>query len=468
MSATSTPLRPPGPTSVTGHGRALLVLGMPLVGSNVAQVAISSVDTIMLGWYDVTALAAVTLAVGLWILIFLLAAGFGWAVAPLAAEALERDDTVLVRRTTRMGLWLSVLSAALVYPVFWWSGPLFRAAGQEPEIAQLAQDYLRIHGLTMFPALFVMALRSFLSVLERTRVILWVTVGAAVLNAGLNWVLIFGNLGAPELGIRGAALASLILQLAGFAVLVLYVMRKTPEYALFTRLWKVDGQVLARVFRLGLPMGVTAVAEATLFTVSAVMMGWIGEVPLAAHGIAMQLSSMTFVVHLGLSQAATVRAGRAFGRRDEVALRTGGVAALALSAAMALLTMVLFLAVPGPLVALFVGPDDPMRAEILAFGVVLLAIAALFQVVDAAQVMTIGLLRGVQDTAVPLLIAAVSYWGLGLPAGYLLGFTFGFGGIGVWAGMTIGLGAAAIMLSARFWRGSGRLSPPPAAPRTRP
>ncbi|EAR49440.1 MATE efflux family protein, partial [Oceanicola granulosus HTCC2516] len=114
-------------------------------------------------------------------------------------------------------------------------------------------------------------------------------------------------------------------------------MRKTPEYALFTRLWKVDGQVLARVFRLGLPMGVTAVAEATLFTVSAVMMGWIGEVPLAAHGIAMQLSSMTFVVHLGLSQAATVRAGRAFGRRDEVALRTGGVAALALSAAMALL-----------------------------------------------------------------------------------------------------------------------------------
>jgi Na+-driven multidrug efflux pump len=206
-------------------------------------------------------------------------------------------------------------------------------------------------------------------------------------------------------------------------------------------------------------MGLTTVAEAALFSFSAVMMGWIGEVWLAAHGIALQLASLTFMIHLGLSQAATVRAGRAFGRRDIAALREGGGVAMALSGTAVVLTVILFLAIPGLLVGVFINPSDPQRDAILAAGVALLAIAALFQVVDAAQVMTIGLLRGVQDTTVPLVIACVSYWVLGLPAGYLLGFAAGLGGPGIWLGMVIGLGAAAVALSARFWWGSARLSP---------
>ncbi|QQA44386.1 MATE family efflux transporter [Pelagovum pacificum] len=448
-------------TGARGHARALLTLGLPLVGSNVAQIMMAMADTLMLGWYDVTALAASTLAVSLWILLFLLGAGFSNAVMTLVAAALEEDDAVTVRRVTRMGLWLSLLFALPCLPLFWWSEPLFLAMGQEPDVAALAQDYLRIHGFSMFPAMAIMALRAILTATEHTRIILWGTIVAALLNAGLNWVLIFGNLGFPELGIRGAAIATLILQIAGALLFAVYALVRMPEYDLFTRLWKPDWPIFARVFRLGVPIGLTTLAEAGLFNVSAVMMGWIGKVPLAAHGIVMELTSMAFMIHLGFSQAATVRAGRAYGRRDEAQLRSGATVALAITGGLVAISMCLFLLLPAPLVGLFVDPDDPLRDQILATGVTLLAVAALFQAADAAQVMTVGLLRGVQDTSVPMVIAIVTYWGIGLPAGYLFAFTFGMGAIGVWLGMALGLMSAAVALSWRFWRNTRRFATRP-------
>lgn len=458
MSLSTSPQAAAPARTAGAHARALLVLGLPLIGSNLAQILIHLTDALMLGWYDVTALAAATLAQSFWFIVFLLGAGYAWAVAPMAAEAAEAGDAVQVRRVTRMGLWLSVLFAAAALPALWWSGPLFLVLGQDPRIAEAAQAYLRIAGWGMVPALLVMTLRSFLSALELTRIILWVTLGAAALNVALNWVLIFGHLGAPEMGIRGAAAASLSLQVVSFGALVVYVSRRVPDYDLFSRLWRADGAILRRVLRLGLPIGITNVAEAGLFSASAVMMGWLGEVPLAAHGIALQVASVMFMIHLGLSQAATVRAGRAFGRRDEAGLRRGGAVAMALSGAVALVTVVIFLTVPEPLVAAFVDPADPRRDAILAAGVTLLAIAALFQFVDAAQVMVLGLLRGVQDTTVPMIIAAIAYWALGLPAGWALGFALGLGGPGVWLGMVVGLGAAGLLLSARFWFGSVRIA----------
>jgi len=445
------------PFGARGHLRALMVLGLPLIGSNLAQNLIQFVDVLMLGWYDVTALAAVSIATPYWFTLFLLGAGFAWAVAPLVAAAVEAGDGVAARRITRMGLWLSVAAGCLFVPAFWWSGPVLRWLGQTEEIAGLAQEYLRIAGWGLFPALFAITLRSFLSALELAGIILWVSLAAAVLNVGLNWVLIFGNLGFPEMGIEGAALASVSLHVASGIGLAVYAAKRCAEYDLFTRFWRFDGQIAAQVAKLGLPMGVTTVAETLLFSASAVMMGWIGEVWLAAHGIALQLASLTFMVHLGLSQAVTVRAGRAYGRHDEAALRLGGLVALGLSGAMVALTMALFLGVPGALMSIFVDPADPLRDAIIAAGVTLLAIAALFQLVDAAQVMTIGLLRGVQDTTVPLIIAIVSYWVLGIPAGWLLAFPAGMGAPGIWLGMVVGLGAAAVALSVRFWWGTGRL-----------
>ena len=452
------------PTAITtqagarAHGRALLTLALPLIGSNLAQNAIQFVDVVMLGWYDVSALAAVSIATPYWFLLFLLGAGFAWAVTPLVAEAAEAGDMQTVRRVTRMGIWLSTAAGLLFLPAFWWSGAVLRALGQEPEIAELAQSYLRITGFGLIAALVAITFRSFLSALEITRVILWVSIVSALINAGLNWVLIFGNLGAPELGIRGAAFASLTLQVGSLLGLGGYAMFRCREYDLFRRLWRMDGEIAKRVIRLGLPMGLTTVAEASLFSVSAIMMGWLGEVWLAAHGIALQLASLTFMIHLGFSQAATVRAGRAYGRGDPAALRMGALVALGYSGIVAAITVAVFLLIPETLTSGFVDPSDPLAADILKAGVVLLAVAALFQIVDAAQVMVLGFLRGIQDTGVPLLIATLSYYVIGLPAGYVLGFVAGYGGPGVWMGMMAGLGVAAVLLSMRFWRRMLRLS----------
>jgi MATE family multidrug resistance protein len=180
--------------------------------------------------------------------------------------------------------------------------------------------------------------------------------------------------------------------------------------------------------------------------------GWVGAVPLAAHGVALQLASLTFMLHLGLSQAVTVRAGQALGLGDRTMLRQTALASILLSAIFALLASVAFVLWPGPLLGLFVDPADPARPEVIAVGTSLLLLAAVFQLFDGLQVLAIGLLRGIQDTAVPFIIAAVSYWGIGLPLAYVLGFVAGGDEIGVWLGLVISLVVASTLLMVRFWR----------------
>ncbi|MEL7099636.1 MAG: MATE family efflux transporter, partial [Pseudomonadota bacterium] len=199
------------------------------------------------------------------------------------------------------------------------------------------------------------------------------------------------------------------------------------------------------------PIGITNLSEVGLFTASALMMGVLGTVPLAAHNVAVTLASITFMVHLGLSNVATIRAGNAFGARDPDRMAAGAHVVTVMSLVMALVTVLIFLAFPHALIGLFVSRSDPDFPQILSIGVGLLAMAALFQLVDGAQVIALGLLRGVQDTEVPMVLAAISYWVVGIPASYLLGFTFGMGGIGIWLGLVIGLACAGVALMYRFW-----------------
>lgn len=442
-------------TQFPAHFRAVVALGLPLVGSNLAQMAIHLTDTVMVGWYGVAELAAVVLGGASFFMIFVLGAGFAHAVLPLVAAALGAGDETEVRRDARMGLWLSALYGAAVYPVFYWSAPVLRALGQAPDVAALAQDYLRIAGLGLLPALAVMALKSFLSALERGSLVLWATIAAALLNGVLNWALIFGHWGAPELGLRGSAIASVAAQGLSALVLALYAAFHPglSRFHLFRRFWRPDRAAFARVWRLGWPIGMTGVFEVGLFEAAALMMGSIGTRELAAHGIALQLASITFMGHLGLSSAATVRAGRAQGAGDPAGLRDGALAAILLSLGFAAAITGLFLLWPEALVGLFLDPAKPETPAITAYGATLLAMAALFQVADAGQVMALGLLRGVHDTRGPMIIASVSYWLIGIPASYLMAFRLGLGGVGVWAGLVIGLAVAASLLMARFWRG---------------
>ena len=383
---------------------------------------------------------------------FLFGAGFAWAIMPMVAAFSARDDEVQVRRATRMALWWSAIYVAASLPLFWYSGALLRLMGQEPRIADLAQDYLRLAAIGLAPALGVMVLKNYLAGLEHTRIVLYITLAAAVANALANYALIFGNWGAPELGIKGAAVASVLSHLTALLFVILYAVRVLPQHQLFVRFWRPDWEMFSRVARIGIPIGVTTLAEASLFASSAILMGLVGVIPLAAHGIAMTITSGTFMIHMGLSNAATVRAGAAYGRGDVVALDLGARAVLILGTGAVVLTILAFLSVPDALVGAFVDANEPERDAILAVGRQLLMMAALFQFADAAQVLYLGFLRGLQDTRVPMLIAALSYWGVGFPAAYILGITYGYDGIGVWGGMTIGLTVVSVLLAWRFWR----------------
>jgi len=440
------------PMTNRNHVRAILTLGLPLIGGHLAQMAIGVTDTVMLGWYAVEALAAVVLGSTYFFVLFIFGSGFAMAVMPLVAAYDAEDDEIGLRRATRMGLWLSVGFAMIALPVMIWATPLLNLLGQGPELAAMAGRYLSVAGWGIVPALLVMVLKSYLAALERTQVVLWITLFAAVINALANYALIFGNWGAPELGVMGAAIASVTTQFVSLIGVVIYVLIALPQHSLFVRLWRVDPQMLVRVFRLGLPIGLTTLSEVGLFAASSLMMGWLGTIALAAHGIAIQLASLTFMVHLGLSNVATIRAGNAYGRRDVPHMARGAVIVTALSLVFALVTMIGFVGWPEPLISIFMQEDEPARAEILTIGIGLLVMAALFQLVDGAQVVALGLLRGVQDTQIPMIMAAISYWVVGMPCSYLLGFTLGFGAIGIWAGLVAGLGVAAVLLNLRFWR----------------
>lgn len=440
--------------TTSAHARETLALGLPLAGSSLAQFLLHVTDVVMMGWYGVVPLAAVVLGASTFFIVFVLGSGFAKAVLPLVATALARGDETQVRRDTRMGLWLSIAYGVVVYPVFWWSEGILLVLGQQPEVAAIGQDYLRIAGLGMVAALCVTVLQSYLSAFGRTQVVLWVTLAAVGVNIAVNWALIFGNWGFPELGAQGAAVATVTVQLFSLIVLGVYagLLPALRRFHLFQRFWRADWSALRTVWRLGVPIGLTGVADGGLFHASALMMGWIGTVELAAHGIALEVAALTFMLHVGLSSAATIRVAQFEGRDDWFGLRRAAVVALALSLVVAVASVALFLTLPRPIVALFLDMAKPESAAILAYGVVLLMVAGLFQLADGMQVMALGLLRGIRDTQVPMVLAAVSYWLIGIPASYVLAFPLGFGGVGLWLGLVVGLFCAAGSLMWRFWR----------------
>ena len=443
------------------EARALLILGLPMVGSQVATFSMQITNTVMLGWYSVEALAAMVLSVTIYFSLFVLAAAYAWAVLPMVAAAVANEDETEARRVTRMGFWICGIASLIAQPILWFSEPILLSFGQKPLIAEMASNYLIIMGPSLLPATGVMVLRSFLGALERTQVVLWVTVAAALINAGLNYALIFGNWGFPELGLIGAAWATLAVQSVSFVVLAIYaaLLPALRRYELFVRFWRPDWSAFGTVFRLGWPIGISVVSEHGLFAATAVMMGWLGTITLAAHGIALEIIATFFMMHLGLSQAVTVRAGRFFGKADVDGLRRVTAATGIIAFSVLIPTIATCLLAGEWLVGLFLDWSDPDRPAIIAAGASLLVVAAFFQLADAGQVLVQGLLRGVQDTKVPMILASVAYWLVGIPTGYLLGIRLGFGGEGIWVGLIAGLVAAFIGLSLRFRRALRQAAP---------
>jgi len=436
------------------HAKATLALGVPLIGAQLAQIAINVTDTIMVGWLGAFELASTVLGTQAFFLFFIFGGGFALAVLPIAAQAHGRDDVRGVRRSVRMGIWAILIYSALIMVPLWYTEPILLTLGQAPDTAALAGAYVRVAQWSMFPALLIMVLRSYVSALERAQVVLWATVLGTLANIVLNYAFIFGNFGAPRLEVVGAAVASVGTNILMCLALLAYAVLKPDlrRYELLVRFWRADWPGFREVLRLGWPIGATIVAEVGLFAAAALLIGWIGTVELAAHGIALQLAAIAFMIPLGLSSAATIRIGNAYGRQDWVGLDRAGIVAILLVVAATLLTALLFLAAPRSLIGLFLDERNPDAVLVAAKAVPMLLVAAAFQLVDGLQVVGAGLLRGLKDTRIPMVIAVFSYWVIGMTSAYVLGFHTEMGAIGVWWGLALGLSFAAILMNWRYLR----------------
>jgi MATE family multidrug resistance protein len=442
-----------GAGSWMSHIRATLSLGIPLIGAQLAQLGIHTTDVVIVGQLGAAPLAAMVLAGQFFFTIFIFGSGFSMAVIPMVAQAYGRGDVVSVRRSIRMGMWVSILYVLLTMPLFFNAETILLALGQKPDVAKLAADYVFIVQLGLLPALLFAVLRALVSATGRARIVLWVTLGILVLNAILAYALVLGHFGLPALGMTGAAIVAVVVQWASFFAMVVYIQTRdeTRRYELFVRFWRPDWQAFREVLHLGLPISVTVLAEVSLFSAASLLMGRIGTIELAAHGIALQLASIAFMIPLGLSQAATVRVGVAHGRGNYPELVRAAITVLGIAGLLSLSGGILFLLVPQQLSAAFINQNSPAAAEVLAFAGPLVMVAGLFQLVDGMQAIASGLLRGLKDARVPMILALVAYWPIGFFLAWLMAFPLGIGGIGIWYGFCLGLASAAGMLCLRFY-----------------
>lgn len=442
-------------TAASGWGaelRATFALAWPLVIAQLAQNALTTTDVIMLGWLGPTYLAAGTLATTFLMPFFLFGVGIVGAVAPLVAQARGARDIKAVRRVVRQGLWAAIVLAALTIPLLLQIRPIFALLGQDPSATIMAEQFIQIGAWMLFPALAIIALRSLLSAFDATRVILVITLSGVLFNAAANYVLIFGHYGFPRLELRGSAIATVLTNLLMFGLMLAYVLRQRRfrRFHVLIRFWKPDWPRFREIFRIGVPIGLTVLAEVGLFTAAALLMGRLGTDEVAAHAIALQCASMAFMVPLGLGIAATVRVGRAYGSSDPEGIRKAGWTAFMLGTSFMAVSCILFLTTGPTIVSWFLDPRAPENANALALAASFLMIAGVFQLVDGAQVVAAHALRGLSDTKIPMLFAILGYWAVGLPIAYVLGFMLGWRGVGIWLGLAAGLAFVAVVLVARF------------------
>ena len=440
------------PLSLLGHARATILLALPLIGAQLAQMALNVTDTVMVGRLGATELAAAVLGTQVFFIVYIFGSGFAAAMMPVAANAEGRGDARGVRRSVRMGLWVLVLYAGLVMVPLWHTGALLLWLDQEPAVARLAGDYVRVAEWAMLPALLLMGLRSYLTVVDRAYVVLAAILVGVLANGALNYAFIFGHFGMPRLGVVGAGVATLGAQIVMAGLLVGFTLwsKRLKRYELYARFWRPDWADFRDILRLGWPIGATIIAEVGLFAAASIMMGWIGTVTLAAHGIALQIASISFMVPLGIATAATVRVGLALGRGDPVGLGRAGSVALALGAGIALMAGIVLLLKPEGLTGLYLDRENPNADEVMATAVPLLLVAAGFQLFDSVQAVASGILRGLKDTRRPMLMALFAYWAVGMPVAYLMAFVVGLEGVGIWLGLAFGLATAAVLMTTRF------------------
>lgn len=432
---------------------ATLKLAGPLILAQLAAMALFTTDVVMMGWLGPKYLAAGSLATSLLHPTYLGGLGVVTATAALTAQAVGARTAKAVRRITRQGFWVALVMSLLIMPLALYAQPLFLALGQNSQSAALAQGYLRMAVLAIPPGLGLVVLRGLLQAKGDVRVVLAISVLGVAVNIVGDYALMFGQFGMPRLELVGAGIATSLVNLSMFVVGALYVVRhrRYRRYHIFVRLWRSDWTRFFQIVRIGLPIGLTLISEVGLFGVAVIMMGWLGTNEVAAHAVALQLSGLSFMLPLGLSQATTVRVGLAAGAGDRAGVGRAGWVSFWLSLATMAVVAFVFLVTPEPLVGAFLDPSVAANQAPFRLAIAYLTVAAFFQLFDGTQGVMNAALRGLNDTRFAMGTALVGYWVVGLSVAYFSAFIAGLRGVGIWLGLAAGLAFVAIVLSIRFF-----------------
>jgi MATE family multidrug resistance protein len=429
-----------------------LRLALPVVVSQLGQMSMGFVDTVMVGRLGPESLAAVALGSSLFYLLAIVSMGVVFAVGPMVSQAYGAGDRDSIGRSVRQGMWMGVALTVPAVFVLSQSDTVFRWMGQEPKVAAMATGYLGAIVWGFLPFMWFAALRSFVEGVSRPFPVTLITLCGLALNIGANYVLMFGKLGLPALGVVGTGYAtSLVFWFMCLSLAALsYFERTLRVFGALRRFWVPDPEYFWKLVRIGAPIGALYGLEAGLFCVAALLIGTLGTTDLAAHQVAIQFAAFTFMVPMGIGIATSVRVGQAVGRQDPVGTRWAGYVGIGMAVGfMGMAALFLWLA-PQMAVSLYLDLDDAGNAEVVRIATRLLAFAAVFQMFDGAQVSAAGALRGLKDTRGPMWIGVAAYWGVGLTTGVLLGFRSGMGVFGFWTGFVVGLMAASVSLIVRF------------------
>ncbi|MEL6212812.1 MAG: MATE family efflux transporter [Pseudomonadota bacterium] len=434
--------------------KALVALGLPFGLTQLVQFSVNTIDVLMIGRLGAAELAASSLGLVFFYFTFLVGFGPAMAVSPMVSQALgaDADNTRDARRSVRMGLWAIAFYFPAMAVFYLFAADIARALGQPEELARLAGPYV----LALAPGwpfmLGVILLRNFLAAIDRTRAPLLFVIVTTVINAFLNYLLIYGSWGFPRLELVGAGIASSLAHMIGFFALVAYIQwdKRGRQFDLFSKFLQPDWERLKEVMRLGWPISVTTGFEALLFNASVFIVGRIGVAEVAAYQIALNVAALAFMTPLGFSIAGATRVGLAAGARDNDGVIRAAVVTIGVCVAAIMAFAIPIALNPGFIAGLYLETADPENRTVIQLVATFLPVAAAFMFFDAVQVAANQCLRGLKDVDAPMVLTGISYWIIGFSVAYWLGLHTSLGAIGVWWGLLCSLVTASILLSARL------------------
>jgi MATE family multidrug resistance protein len=427
---------------------ATLRLSIPIIITNMSQIALGLIDSAMVGAINYKQLAASSLAINAIGIPQIICIGLTMAISPLVAIARGRQDAVTASRVLYNGVWLCAVATFITAILCVWGTPLLAHLGQDPEVAELAQPYFSIMAWSLIPMIIFLSVKQFSDALEMTKTGMVLALATLPVNAMLNWIFIYGKWGVPRLELYGAGVATLITRILSAFVMILIVLYH-PVYKRYIaarrQAWQIKWKQQKELLHIGIPSGMQYAMEAGAFAVSGIMVGWLGATAQAAHQIALNIASFSFMASLGLAMGGSIRVSHAFGRNDKPAMRRIGISTIYGGIGYGLFCVIYFVILRNYLPLIFT--NEP---AVITMAAVLLLFAAFFQVSDATQTIGVSLLRGIRDVKIPTLLVAIAYWVIGIPVGYLLAFNKEMGASGIWLGLVLGLTASSILCNMRF------------------